>query len=244
MIEVIAHRGFSGAAPENTLAAFEKAIATGADGVEFDVQASRDGTLLVIHDEELGRTAGGAAGHSELVKDTSLAELKELDAGSWFDAAYAAERIPLLSEALELLRPTALSIHIELKTRRFPYPGLVAGVVGEVREMGLAERTVLSSYNHHSLIEARALAPEVACAALFFGHALEPWEYAARHGFQALHPSEYAVTQKLVDECHARALALRAWTVDERERALALMEMGVDGIITNQPARLLAWRAG
>lgn len=244
MVEIIAHRGYSGAAPENTLAAFEKAIAVGADGVEFDVQASRDGNLVVIHDEELGRTAGRTAERSVLVMESSLAELKALDAGSWYDAAYAAERIPLLSEALELLRPTALSIHIELKTRRFPYPGLVAGVVGEVREMGLAGRTVLSSYNHHSLVEARQLAPELACAALFFGQALKPWEYAARHGFQALHPSEYSVTQTLVDECHARGLALRTWTVDERERALALMEMGVDGIITNQPERVLAWRAG
>ena len=240
MLMIFAHRGYSAAAPENTLAAFQKAVAVGAEGVELDVQYSRDGAPVVIHDESLERTAG----REGLVKDTPLAELKSLDVGSWFDPAYAAERIPLLTEALDYLKPTSLAVNIELKTRRFAYPGLASGVVRAVKEMGMQERVTVSSFNHHSLAEVRALTPELACAALIFEWMIEPWCYVARHGFQALHPVEYAVTETLVAECHARGLAVRPWVVNEREPALALMAMGVDGIVTNEPEKLLAWREG
>ncbi|MCZ6472031.1 MAG: glycerophosphodiester phosphodiesterase [SAR324 cluster bacterium] len=240
MVKIFAHRGYSAVAPENTLAAFKKAIEIGADGVEFDVQASRDGVPVVIHDESLERSAGRPG----LVKDSTLADLSNLDVGSWFDGSFSAERIPQLSEVLELLRPSTLFINIELKTRRFPYPGLVDSAVRIVRELGLQERVVVSAFNHHTLAAVKALAPELACAVMLYEQMLEPWAYVAQHGFQALHPVEHAVTDTLVAECHARGQAVRAWTVDEREPALALMAMGVDGILTNEPEKMLAWRDG
>ena len=237
---IFAHRGDSGAAPENTMPAFETAVAGGADGVEFDVQATRDGELVVIHDENLLRTARRDAE----VGNTALKDLRKLDAGSWFGPEFLGARVPLLAEVLELFRPTAMTVNIELKTRVVPYPGLAPGVVRQVRDMGLGERVVLSSFNHHTLAEARAAAPEIACAVLAFEHLLEPWEYVARHGFQALHPVSHAVTETLVAECHARGLAVRTWVVDEVDEAERLAAMGVDGIVTNQPGRLLAWRNG
>lgn len=240
VVKIFAHRGDSGAAPENTIPAFEKAVAGGADGVEFDVQATRDGELVVIHDENLRRTAQRDAE----VGNTALKDLRELDAGSWFGPEFRGARVPLLAEVLELFRPTAITLNIELKTRVAPYPGLVPGVVRQVRDMGLGERVMFSSFNHHSLAEARAAAPELACAVLAYEHLLEPWEYVARHGFQALHPTSHAVTETLVAECHARGLAVRAWIVDDVDEAGRLTAMGVDGIITNQPAKLLAWRDG
>ena len=235
---IFAHRGDSGAAPENTLAAFESAIACGAEGVEFDVQRTGDGELVVIHDESLQRTAGSP----EQVREITLEALQTLDAGGWFAPEFSGQRVPTLAQVLELLRPGELTLNIELKTNRVPYPGLAEAVLGLVRKFGMEERVILSSFNHYSLEEAKQFAPQVACAALVETQLLEPWDYVARHGFQALHPAYQAVNVKMVAECHDRGLALRPWTVDDEESARALMALGVDGIITNQPARLLRWR--
>lgn len=235
---IFAHRGDSGAAPENTLAAFERAMACGADGVEFDVQRTGDGELVVIHDESLRRTTGCP----KQVRDITLQELQTLDAGAWFSPEFSGQRVPTLAQVLELLRAGELTINIELKTNRTPYPGLAEAVLGLVRKFGLEARVILSSFNHHSLAEAKELAPQVACAALVETQLLEPWDYVARHGFQALHPANEAVNGQMIAECHGRGLAVRPWTVDDEESARALMALGVDGIITNQPARLLLWR--
>ena len=239
-VKIIAHRGNSGSAPENTLAAFQGAVSSGADGVEFDVQRTQDGEIVVIHDESLHRTAG----HAAQVQDITLAELQKLDAGGWFGAEFSGLPVPTLAQVLELLLPTALLINIELKTNRVPYPGLAGDVVSRVRNLGLTGRVILSSFNHHTLSEAKRLAPEVACAAVVEMQLLEPWHYVERHGFQALHPDYHAVDARLVKECHARGLAVRPWTVDGEENARAMMALGVDGIITNYPSRLLKWREG
>jgi glycerophosphoryl diester phosphodiesterase len=238
MTQIIGHRGNAGEAPENTLAAFRQAIALGADGVEFDVQLSRDGVPVVIHDELLERTTSGRGP----VGGATAAELAALEAGGWFDPPCAGEGVPSLAAVLALLAPSPLSAHIELKTARVPYPGLVAAVLAAVSAAGLADRAVLSSFNHHTLREAMGLSPRLPCAALLDGRLLEPWDYAARHGFQALHPFHGAVDGTLVRECHARGLAVRPWTVDDPAEAARLRACGVDAIITNQPRRLLAPR--
>ena len=235
---IFAHRGASISAPENTAAAFERAVTSGADGVEFDVQRTLDGEIVVIHDESLERTTG----HTAQVGDISLNALRKLDAGGWFAPEFRGQPVPTLAEVLEMFRPTGMSINIELKTNRRPYPGLVGEVLGLVRQSGLAERVILSSFNHANLAEARTLAPEVACAAIVETQLLQPWDYVTRHGFQALHPGHHGVTGELVAECHARGVAVRPWTVDGQMEALALMELGVDGIITNCPGELLQWR--
>lgn len=238
--QIFAHRGDSGSVPENTLAAFESAISAGADGVEFDVQRTLDGEIVVIHDESLQRTAGNPAQVGEM----ALQDLQGLDAGSWFGPQFSGQRVPTLAQVLELLGPTGLIINIELKTNRVPYAGLAGQVLNLVEQFGLMERIILSSFNHHSLAEAKQLAPRVACAAVVETQLLEPWAYVAYHGFQALHPTHHAITEQVVAQCHAAGLAVRPWTVDEREVAEAMLILGVDGIITNYPARLLQWRDG
>ncbi|HKI97071.1 MAG TPA: glycerophosphodiester phosphodiesterase [bacterium] len=237
---IIAHRGASSQAPENTLAAFRAAVALGADGVEFDVQGTRDGVPVVIHDPTLERTTNGHGA----VAGASAAELGALEAGGWFVPPHPGERVPALEAVLALLAPTALELHIELKTARIAYPGLVPAVVQQVRAAGMGGRVVLSSYNHHSLLEARRLAPEIACAALTYEVLIEPWRYATQHGLQGLHPQHTTVDAELVRAAHAAGLAVRAYTVDDPEEAGRLMALGVDGIITNQPARLLQLRGG
>jgi glycerophosphoryl diester phosphodiesterase len=232
-MEIYAHRGNSGEAPENTLAAFRQVQDTGADGVEFDVQLSRDGAPVVIHDERLERTTTGKG----WVRDHTLAELKALDVGRWFAPAFAGERIPALGEVLELFRGTALRIHVELKTRRFFYPGLARLVIDHVRHLGLGSRVVVSSFNHTSLAEARALDPDLEYAVLSSDPMLEPWRYVREHGFQGFHPSFTVVDEALVRGCHGAGLRLRPWVVDDPADAARMEALGVDGIYTNHPRR-------
>ncbi len=236
--QIIAHRGYSGIAPENTLAAFRAAAEAGADGVELDVQLSRDGVPVVIHDERLERTTDG----SGWVGEHTASELAALDAGRWFGDGFGGEGVPTLSSVLALLDATPLIVHLELKTNRLPYPGLVPAVLDAVAEAGLEARVHLSSFNHHTLRTVQQADPARPCAALLYDRLLEPWDYVARHGFQALHPHHAAVDAALVAGCHGRGLPVRPYTVDDPADAERLLRMGVDALITNQPQRLLGLR--
>ena len=232
-MELFAHRGNSGEAPENTLASFRQALEVGADGVEFDVQLSRDGIPVVIHDERLERTTTGKG----WVRDHTLAELKALDAGRWFNPSCAGERIPTLQEVLALVRGTPVRINIELKTNRIAYPGLAQQVVETVQRLGLGPRVHLSSFNHKSLQEARALAPHLEYAAVVYEQLVQPWAYARQWQFQALHPSLAAVDEEVVRGCHDAGLKVRVWTVDDPQDYARMKSMGVDAVISNHPRR-------
>lgn len=232
---ILAHRGNRVAAPENTLAAFRAVAATGADGVELDVQLSADGAPVVIHDETLDRTTDGAGA----VRDHTLAALRALDAGRWFGEAFAGERIPTLAEVLDLFRDGALILNVELKTSIEPYPGLVPAVLAELRHAGMEARVVLSSFNHYTLLEAARLAPEIPRAALFSDVVIAPWDYARRHGFSAVHPERHGCDAALIRSCHEAGLAVRTYTVNDPAEAARLLALGVDGIFTDDPAALV-----
>jgi glycerophosphoryl diester phosphodiesterase len=139
---------------------------------------------------------------------------------------------------LRLLRGAALTIHIELKTGELPYPGLVEVVVKMVRYLELSERVQFSSFNHHTLLEAGKLAPEIPRAPLFYAHLIEPWRYAQACGFQAVHVERHACTPELVRGCHEAGLPLRAYTVNAEADFRALAAMGVDAVFTDRPRRL------
>lgn len=241
MTRIVAHRGASHAAPENTLAAFRAALAAGAEGVEFDVQLSRDGVPVVIHDETLERTTNGRGA----VSAASAAELAALEAGAWFRPPVPGEGVPTLQAVLALLAPTALELHLELKTGRCAYPGLVPAVLRALEQAGLVVapgRVWLSSFNHRTLAEAMALEPRLPCAALLDDVLIEPWRYAAAHGFRGIHPRYSQVDAALVQACHAAGLAVRVWTVDEEGEARRLLALGVEALMSNEPARLLRVR--
>lgn len=243
--KIIAHRGNSSEAPENTLEAFRRAVQIGAHGVELDVQLSSDGVPVVIHDETLERTTNGTGA----VAAHSAAEITALSAGLWFDPPFLEARVSTLDAVLEVLSleppsPAGLEIHLELKTALHPYPGLAEAVAALVRGRALADRVMISSFNHHTLLEVRRCAPELPLAALLDGRMIAPWEYAARHGFQAIHPEYHSVDAELAGNCRERGLALRAYTVDDPEAARGLIKLGLDGIMTNVPARMLALRQG
>lgn len=234
--KIIAHRGNASEAPENTLPAFGQALEMEANGVELDVHLSRDGVPVVIHDERLERTTSG----SGLVAEQDAAALTALDAGGWFDPPFSDVRIPLLAEVLDLFAHTEFEVHLELKTTHRPYPGMARKVAAMVLERGMESRVVVSSFHHPSLLEVREAAPALPLAALLYGDLIAPWEYALQHGFQGLHPGFRSVDAELAGQCRARGLALRPYTVDDPLEAQRLMALGVDGIITNVPRRMLA----
>lgn len=229
-----AHRGAAGYYPENTMLAFAKALELGATGIETDVQMTRDGELVLNHDETLQRTAGTP----EWVKDLTLTEIKQREAGSWFREEFAGERIPTLEELLDLVRNTDTIVNLELKTGVVLYPGIEQKVLDTVRRFGLSERIIISSFNHYSLVECKKLAPDIRTGILYMEGLYEPWDYAKRVGADALHAYQYALTPELVAEAKANGVVYHPFTVNDTKLMQALIAAGVAGIITDYPDRL------
>lgn len=232
MTLIWAHRGSRADAPENTLAAFELAIAQGADGVELDVQLSADGEVVVIHDETLERTTDGRGP----VAAVALAGLRELDA-SGGRPGFAGARIPTLGEVLDLLAPTALAVNIELKNSDEAYPGMEEKVLAAVAARGLAGRVVLSSFNHYSLRTLQKLGTSCELAMLYTDPLYKPWRYAARLGVGAIHPpARYVWGAGYVRTAHAAGLKVRPWVVNGRNHLTRMLGYRVDGVFTDVPA--------
>ncbi|MFF2890436.1 glycerophosphodiester phosphodiesterase [Paenibacillus sp. NPDC057967] len=229
-----AHRGASAYCPENTMAAFRHAIELGATGIETDVQRTKDGRLVLIHDESLKRTTGDG----RLVKDVDYNELAGLDAGSWFSDSYAGERVPLLDELLELVKNTGLVINLELKNGVVPYKGIEAEVIAMVQEHGLGDRIILSSFNHYSLVLCKKIASDIKTGILYMEGLYQPWEYAKSIQANALHAYKFAVLPEWVQEAAEHGIAYHPFTVNDENELERLLAFGVSGIITDYPDRL------
>lgn len=233
--KVWAHRGASGYRPENTLDAFALAIEMGADGIELDVQLSADGEVVVIHDETVDRVTEGKGRVAEL----TLRSLKGLNAAHTYPDSDIV-RIPTLREVFALLRPTGMTINVELKNSREPYPGLEEQCIAQAREMGVAERVWFSSFQHHSLVRLKNLAQEFPCGLLYEATMVRPWQYAKALGMDALHPhyTELSVLGE-VEESHRQGIRIHTWTVNHEQQMRSVVATGVDAIITNYPDRAL-----
>ncbi|ACT03936.1 glycerophosphodiester phosphodiesterase [Paenibacillus sp. JDR-2] len=231
-----AHRGASGNYPENTMIAFEKAIEFGATGIETDVQMTKDGKLVLIHDEMLRRTTG----MNSLVADIHSDDLLQLDAGSWFSPNFKDARIPALEQLLDLAKQTGTIINIELKNGIVPYPGLEQKVIETVRAYGMEDQVILSSFNHYSLIECKRLAPEIRTGILYMEGLYRPWKYALSIGASALHASHFAVLPDWVAEAAQHGVIYNVFTVNEPAEMQRLIQSGVAGLITDYPERLTA----
>lgn len=227
---ILAHRGASGYAPENTLASFELAKQMGADGFELDVHLSSDGHLIVIHDETVDRTTNG----SGYVKDKTLSQLKNLDA-SYGKDAYLGTRIPELHEVLELIRGTDMTVNIEIKSDVIRYPGIEEKCLQLVREMELFKNIIFSSFNHYSMALMRDLSPEARIGLLFADGLYHPWEYAAELKADYIHPYWPNLYFKGYPEgAYSSGIGINAWTVNNRETMRFCIDKGI-GIITNYP---------
>lgn len=231
--KIFAHRGASGYAPENTLEAFALAMEQGADGIELDVQMTRDGELVVIHDETVDRVSDGTGE----VRSYTLEDLKKLRVSNHMEQ-YPDVRIPTLREVLELVKPGTMEVNIELKTGIFWYPEIEKKVLELVQEEGMENRVIYSSFNHYSIQKIRELSPEAETAYLFGDVILHVEEYASKTGVKGLHPALYHV--KMADfmkEYQASGLAVRVWTVNDEQQIEELIRQGADAVITNYPDR-------
>lgn len=236
MVLNYAHRGASGYFPENTMLAFTKAEEMGCDGIETDVQMTRDGVLVLIHDERIDRTTNG----SGLVKDYSYAELCRLDAGSWFGARFAGAKIPTAGELLLLARDTGISIDFEIKNGIIQYEGIEEKLIELIYCYGWQEHVILSSFNHYSMVHCKEIAPDLKTGLLYMEGLYQPSRYARTTRADALHPYFHAVNEEIVREAHLEGLLVNTFTVNDPLTMRRLVMMGVDGIVTNYPDRLRA----
>lgn len=230
-MKVWAHRGASGHAPENTLPAFELAHTLGADGIELDVQLTKDGVPVVIHDEWIDRVSDGMG----CVRNYTLEELRNFNMNKNFPA-YGKVIIPTLAEVYDLVRKTDMVINLELKNSVIFYEGLEEKVLRLAEEQGLAGRVIYSSFNHYSMRKIKRLLPGARVAFLYSNGILDIADYAERHGAYAVHPSvknmEYPDVD-IVRECHDRNIKVHVWTVNEEADFEKMRELGVDAVITN-----------
>ena len=211
--KIFAHRGASGYAPENTLEAFALAITQGADGIELDVQLTKDGIPVVIHDETIDRVTEKKG----WVKDYTLKKLKELTVLKNKFPEYSAAKIPTLEEVLDAVKASGIQVNIELKT-------------------GMEERVIYSSFNHYSIQQMKKIVPEAETAYLYSDVILNVAEYAKNTKVDGLHPAVYHV--KMADflkEYLGSNLNVRVWTVNEKADMKWLIDAGVTAIITNYP---------
>ena len=230
-VKIFAHRGASAYAPENTLEAFRLAMEQGADGIELDVQMTKDGELVVIHDETIDRVSNG----NGAVRDYTLEELKQFSVSNHFEQ-YPDVKIPTLREVLELVKPGTMEINIELKTGIYWYPQIEQKVLELVKEEGMEERIIYSSFNHYSVQKIRELSPEAETAYLIGDVMLDVADYTRNTGIKGLHPALFHV--KMADflkKYKESGIALRVWTVNDKDQIRWLIDEGVDAVITNYP---------
>lgn len=229
-MQIWGHRGAYHYAPENTIYSFQKAIELGADGVEFDVQLTKDGEVVVIHDEKINRVSTG----NGMVKDYTLQELRYFNFNKRGISEPKYMPIPTLDDVLTLLVPSALTINIELKTGIVYYDGIERKTIDIVRKYGLQERVLYSSFNHFSVQKVKQLEPAAKTALLCGGGIIVTGEQCEKAGATALHPNTVQMRYPaLIEDCHQRGIKVNVWTVDSDEDYEFAKEHGVDGIFVN-----------
>jgi len=231
---IIAHRGSSAHAPENTLAAFQLAAEQGADAIELDVDLTFDGHAVVMHDATIDRTTDGQGRVSAL----TLAEIRQVDAGRWKSTAFRGERVPLLDEVFEAVGQRVL-INVEVKSTSLHSNGVETQVAVLVRRYGLIERVIISSFNPLALRRIKQIEPRLACGLLVAPdlpvYLRRAWLAPLIPQLDARHPHHSQVDRRLVEKCHARGQRVNVWTVNEAATLAAMTRAGVDGIIGDDP---------
>ncbi|MFI8685891.1 glycerophosphodiester phosphodiesterase [Rossellomorea sp. NPDC077527] len=236
-MKLFAHRGVSGEAPENTLAAFKAAAESGAHGIELDVQLSKDGQIVVIHDETIDRTTNGTG----YVKDMTWEQLRTYDAGSWFHPSFKGESIPSLEEVLDVVTAhhDSMIINIELKNDQIDYPQLEEKVLDLLDEKGMKEQTIISSFNPESLRRVRQLDPDIEIGFLFEGipanilDRIKPLQVNALHCDASFAQSP---TGRIVMEM---GMPLRVFTINTMEEFQLVKKAGVEVVMTDYPGLFL-----
>lgn len=238
MTRILAHRGSSKKAPENTMAAFRLALEEGADGLETDLHMTADGEIILCHDEMLGRTVKGEGWIGSFTRQ----ELKEKDCGSWFHSRFIQERVPALDDLLDLTEGSSTILNLEIKGGNELYPGLEQKVLQTLQNRNWKSPLMLSSFNHLSLKRLAALGCPYPLGILTASLMDRPWEYAAALGAQAYHPHYFSLIPEHLLELKKAGLQVNPYTVDNPEDMIRLFKAGVDHLITNLPELALKTR--
>lgn len=231
MTKNIAHRGYSHIYPENTMLAFEKAVEAECDGIELDVHFSRDGEIVIIHDENLDRTTNGKGN----VWDYTAKQLRTLDASAEFVGRYGINRIPTLREYFDYMKNHDVFTNIEIKNGIHLYPGLEAELIAMIKEFGLDDRIVFSSFNHFSMLECKRLAPHIPVALLTSSWLVGAGAYAKSLNAEYVNPRYQSVTPDVLKELREHDVQVQTWTVNDEGTMRELVKQGVYGIITDHP---------
>jgi glycerophosphoryl diester phosphodiesterase len=228
---IIAHKGASAYAPENTLAAFRMAHEMGADGIEIDVLFSKDGHIMVHHDFSLGRCENGTGA----LKDHTYFELRKLDAGSWFDKKFKGEKIPNIEEVLDFVKENNMILNIEIKTGSPIDAGIEKKLATIVEKYDICENIIYSSFNHYSLGYIKKTYKDAKIAALTGCAMINPWEYLKMHDFDGYHPHYLTVPDKVAHKLMSKDIFVNPYTVDDEDQLKRLFAAKVSGVITNIP---------
>lgn len=231
-MKIIAHRGWSGCYPENTMLAFQKAADIKADGIELDVHLSKDGEVMIIHDEALKRTTG----KDGVVSDYARRELEAISAGKTKEDKFGFTPIPSLEEFLDFLAGTELMVNIELKTAPVYYPGLEEKTLALVERFNLSSRVIFSSFNWLSVMKLKALEPSIPGGLLIESPKIKNIGFQIHDlKLQAYHPAYALLDDESVKELHENNTAINVWTVNNEEEMRKCQKWNVEGLITNNP---------
>ena len=231
MTKNVAHRGFSSHYPENTMLAFEHAVAAGCEGIELDVQLSKDGQVVIIHDEMVDRTTDGTG----LVRDYTLEELQKFNAAAKFASPCQPQHIPTLREYFEFMKDKPQFTNIELKNGIFVYPQLEEKVLELIREFKLEDRTAFSSFNHYSMVKCKKLAPHIPTGLLTSSWIVDAGAYGQKLGADYINAQYCSFTPENIQEIEDHGLGCNAWTVNREEDLRRLIAAGITSVITNFP---------
>lgn len=225
----IAHRGLAGLYPENTKISFEKALEYAPDAMEIDVQMTKDGELVVFHDEELGRMTNGTKGW---LKDFTLSELKELSVNNGFDVPI--QRILTLDEYFDIVDGIDIKTFVELKNSFIVYEGLEKKTLDVITKHNQRERCIVYSANHFSVMDFKKMAPDIEICFPFDNWIFERGEYCKKRNVTMTIPYYLSLSEEDIADFHEHGVKVYPWTVDEKEDMQRMLKMGVDGMLTNR----------
>ncbi len=231
-MKIFAHRGYSGMYPENTMLAFQKALETGCDGIELDVQLTKDKKLVVIHDETIDRTTDGTGN----VVDYTLEEIRKFNAAAKSSFAKEFMPIPTFQEYCEWVSKTNLITNIEIKSSIIYYKDIEEKTIEVIKYFNLEDKVLISSFNHLSLCAVKAIDDSFPCGALVPETGLVNAGYAAqKFGFEYYHPPYCAIDKSKVQECHDHNIGVNVWTINTMHQLIDCYNWGCDGVFTNYP---------
>lgn len=236
MSQIIAHRGYSGKFPENTMLAFTKAVEYGAQGIELDIQLTKDNVVVICHDEKIDRTSNGQG----FIENLTLEELKAFEFRNGMDNLEGETEenitIPTLVEFLDWFKITDIMVNIEFKTSYMAYDGIVEQTIDLVKERGLEDRVIFSSFNHDTILKVKAIDASLACGFLAVANILNPGEYCQKYQVEHYHPfyASILLNPEIVQECKQLNVGINTYTVNQAEHMQALIDLGIESIITNE----------